>query len=209
LLDHQHHLAGLAAGALPETPPQQPATCEDSDDSPAQSRLRRRHQSVHELATAGLGAKTIARQLNLARGTVRRYLRAPSVTDLLNRRRAGRPSRLDPFVAYLHQRLAEGATNATALFREIADRGYHGSPGSVRAYLKPLRELAAQLSDSGPIPAPVPKPRKISSRICTALATFVTRTDAPEGTPRDIDSGEQHCHHSVRDLSTRPSRRPL
>jgi hypothetical protein len=121
----------------------------------------------------------------------------------------GRPSRLDPFVAYLHQRLAEGATNATALFREIADRGYHGSPGSVRAYLKPLRELAAQLSDSGPIPAPVPKPRKISSRICTALATFVTRTDAPEGTPRDIDSGEQHCHHSVRDLSTRPSRRPL
>lgn len=165
LLERQQRLAGLAAGALSEAPPQQPATCEDSDDSPAQTRLRQRHQAIHELASAGLGAKTIGRQLNLARGTVRRYLRASSVSDLLNRPRAGRPSRLDPFVAYLHQRLAEGATNATALFREIADRGYRGSPGSVRAYLKPLRELAAQLSDSGPIPAPVPKPRKISSWI--------------------------------------------
>jgi transposase len=163
LLDRQQQLSGLAADALPATPPQQPAACEDKEESPAQTRLQQRHQAVHELADAGLGAKTIARQLNLARGTVRRYLHAPDVSNLLNRPRAGRPSHLDPFVAYLHQRLAEGVTNATALFREIAGRGYRGSPGSVRAYLKPLRDLAAQLGDLGPIPAPVPKPRKISS----------------------------------------------
>jgi transposase len=118
----------MAAGALPATPPQQSAACADDVESPAQIRLRQRHQAVHELADAGLGAKTIARQLNLARGTVRRYLRAPDVTDLLNRPRAGRPSHLDPFVAHLHQRLAGGATNATALFREIAGRGYRRQP---------------------------------------------------------------------------------
>jgi len=167
LKDRQQQLAALAATALPVAPPQpsggEDTAGQDTAESPAQSRMRQRHHAVHELARDGLGAKTIARQLNLARGTVRRYLRAPHVDDLLNRPRAGRPSRLDPFVAYLHQRLADGATNATALFHEIAQHGYRGSPGSVRAYLKPLRALAAQLSDAGPVPAPVPKPRKLSS----------------------------------------------
>jgi transposase len=114
------------------------------------------------LAADGCGAKTIARHLNLARGTVRRYLRAPTVDDLLNRPRAGRPSRLDPFTAYLHRRLAQGETNATELFREITAHGYHGTAASVRAYLKPLRNPTAQNTALDPVPAPTPKPRKTS-----------------------------------------------
>jgi transposase len=137
----------------------------DGPESAAQTRLRHRHQTIHQLAADGSGAKTIARQLNLARGTVRRYLRALTVDDLLNRPRAGRPSRLDPFTAYLHRRLAEGATNATELFREITAHGYHGTAASVRAYLKPLRDLTTQNNTIDPVPAPTPKPRTISSWI--------------------------------------------
>jgi hypothetical protein len=96
----------------------------DRPESAAQARLRHQYQTVHQLAADGCGAKTIARQLNLARGTVRRYLVPPPLTDLLNGPRAGRPSLLDAFTAYLQQRLAEGETNATELFRQIAALGY-------------------------------------------------------------------------------------
>jgi DNA-binding NarL/FixJ family response regulator len=165
LRERQQQLAELAVVTEPGQVVE-PATPSEHDiDSPAQTRLRQRYETIRELAASGLGAKTIARGLNLARGTVRRYLRAATVDDLLNRPRAGRPSRLDPFTAYLHQRLAEGVTNAAALFREIAARGYRGTAGSVRAYLKPLRDIAAQLSGHDPIPAPTPKPRTISSWI--------------------------------------------
>src|SRR5262249_55291303 len=52
-------------------------------ESPAQTRLRQRYEAIHDLAASGLGVKTIARDLNLARGTVRRYLRAATVDDLV------------------------------------------------------------------------------------------------------------------------------
>ncbi|GAA2532848.1 ISL3 family transposase [Pilimelia columellifera subsp. columellifera] len=164
-LQRQQQLSGLAVIAAPAPESASSPRPADTPESAAQARVRHRYQSVHQLAADGYGAKTIARQLNLARGTVRRYLRACTVDDLLNRPRAGRPSRLDPFTAYLQQRLAEGKTNATELFREITARGYKGTANSVRIYLKPLRTLAALNTDLGPVPTPTPKPRKISSWI--------------------------------------------
>lgn len=165
LRERQQHPADPAAVVAPAPKHALLPESVNETESAAQTRLRHRYEAIHELATEGGGAKTIARELNLARGTVRRYLRAPTVDDLLNRPRAGRPSRLDPFTSYLHQRLAEGATNATGLFREIAERGYRGTTASVRAYLKPLRELASQTGAPSPVPAPIPKPRKISGWI--------------------------------------------
>ena len=163
LQQHQKQLTDLAAAAMLEPTP--PSASADRPESAAQTRLRHRYHSIHQLAADGYGAKTIARQLNLARGTVRRYLRAATIDDLLNRPRAGRPSHLDPFTAYLHQRLSQGETNATELFREITARGYHGTAASVRAYLKPLRNPTAQNATVDPVPAPTPKPRKISTWI--------------------------------------------
>jgi hypothetical protein len=158
LRERQQHPADPAAVVAPAPKHALLPESVNETESAAQTRLRHRYEAIHELATEGGGAKTIARELNLARGTVRRYLRAPTVDDLLNRPRAGRPSRLDPFTSYLHQRLAEGATNATG-------RGYRGTTASVRAYLKPLRELASQTGAPSPVPAPIPKPRKISGWI--------------------------------------------
>jgi len=64
-------------------------------------------------------------------------------------------------VPYLHQRWAEGCTDATQLWREIRGRGYRGGYSSVRDYLAPLR-----LTTAIPMPAPQPpKARKVTGWI--------------------------------------------
>jgi len=66
---------------------------------------------------------------------------APVDGELLATPRAGRPSILDQFKPYLHQRWRDGATNASDLFREFRQQGYSGSPGTVIAYLRSFREF--------------------------------------------------------------------
>jgi transposase len=121
-------------------------------------RTRQRYAAVQALVAQGKGIKPIMRELGLAKETVRRFVRAQSVEDLLATPRAGRPSILDQFKPYLHQRWREGATNASDLFRGLRQQGYTGSLGTVIAYLRPFREL-------GPPPAtpPPPKVRDITS----------------------------------------------
>jgi transposase len=122
------------------------------------SRTRQRYMQVQALVAQGKGIKPIMRELGLAKETVRRFVRASSVEELLATPRAGRPSILDPFKPYLHQRWREGATNASELFRELRQQGDAGSQGTVIAYLRPFRHL-------GPPPAtpPPPKVRDITS----------------------------------------------
>jgi len=93
------------------------------------------------LCEQGLSMGMVARRLELDFKTVRRYLRADSVEQLV----AGgvRTSKLDPFKPYLHQRLTAGARNASALHAEILERGYTGSYHTLERYLKPLRRSEA------------------------------------------------------------------
>ena len=89
----------------------------------------------------GLSTPMIGRRLGLDVKTVRRYLRADAVEELV----AGgvRTSKLDPFKPYLHQRLTAGVRNATALHAEIVEQGYTGSYPILERYLKPLRRSDA------------------------------------------------------------------
>jgi len=81
---------------------------------------RWRFLEIHALGVQGLSMPMIARRLGVDFKTVRRYLRADSVEQLV----AGgvRTSKLDPYKPYLHQRLSAGARNATALHAEISNR---------------------------------------------------------------------------------------
>jgi transposase len=104
------------------------------------SRTRERYAAIHALLTDGVGIKAICRQLDLARGTVRRFARAAVVEELLARNGTGqRPSLLKEFKPYLRQRFNDGCTNASHLFAEISARGYRGGEKIVRQYLHQFR----------------------------------------------------------------------
>jgi Transposase len=118
------------------------------------SRTRQRYAAVHELLGQGKGIKPIMRELGLAKETVRRFARAASVEDLLAKARDGRPSVLDEFKPYLHERWNAGCTTVWTLFQEVRGRGYRGSYSTVRDYLQPFRE-------AGVAPPAVPAPPKV------------------------------------------------
>jgi transposase len=112
-------------------------------------RARRHHAQVHALLADGHGIRAIARHLGWGRHTVQRYARAATWQELVDGRWSGkRPSKLDPFKPYLHQRIAEGCTNGKQLHREIYGRGFTGSYSIVIDFLE----------DHRPAPLPMAPP---------------------------------------------------
>lgn len=121
-------------------------------------RTRERYAAVHRLRDDGLGLRAIVAELGLAKGTVRRFVRAAGVDELLTNDGTGRrPSLLEEFTPYLHQRWTAGCSNATLLFEEIKALGYRGRYRIVRDYLRPLR-AGARVPEPAP---PVPKVRRV------------------------------------------------
>jgi transposase len=161
----------LPAGRVPEPDLQQVATqaaAARMEESALVQRTRQRYEEVQALLAQGKGIKPIMRELGLAKETVRRFARAASVEDLLAKARGRRPSLLDDFKPYLHQRWNAGATNVLQLHAEITAAGYQGSYAIVRAYLQPFRALGAA---PPPVPAP-PKVRHVASWILRDPATL-------------------------------------
>jgi transposase len=135
------------------------AAAQRAADCALARRTRQRYEQVQALRTQGKGIKPIMRELGLAKETVRRFYRAGSAGELLGKTRGGRPSLLDDYKPYLHQRWNEGCTSALALHAEIKAQGYRGSYGTVRGYLQPFRELG-----TAPPAAPAPpKARDVAS----------------------------------------------
>ncbi|WP_233520264.1 ISL3 family transposase [Prauserella sp. PE36] len=133
-------------------------------------RTRERHAAVHALIAEGVGIKAICRQLNLARGTVRRFARADTVEELLTRNGTGRRrSLLEEFKPYLHDRWNAGCTNAAILFTEITARGYRGGETLVRSYLHQFRTTTR-------IPQPPRKPPSVR-RVVSWIMTDPTDID--------------------------------
>jgi transposase len=95
---------------------------------------------IQQLKRQGLSISQIAAHTGFNRRTVRKYLLHPQTPRYGPR--ASRPSNLDPFKPYLHDRLADGAWNAVVLFHELQERGYTGSYTVLKRYLAPLRQAA-------------------------------------------------------------------
>jgi transposase len=142
--------------------------------------VRRRHR-------AGEALLAIARTMKLARGTVRKYAQAVEFPE-----RATRPrhSIIDPHLAYLHARLAEGCEDAAMLWREIRAQGFTGTAKQIRRWLSERRTKPARTTPHrwrGPMPADPalngdPAPRLPSSRqlawLLVQSPTELTPTDA-------------------------------
>jgi transposase len=143
-------------------------------------RTRERYAAVQALQADGKGIKTIMRELGLARQTVRRFARAATAEEVLGTPRAGRPSILDAYKPYLHERWNAGCTTAGQLHAEITARGYRGSYATVCNYLQPFRALQAA-PPARPLP---PKRRDITSWILRH--------------PGSLNADEQHKLSQVR-----------
>jgi transposase len=123
------------------------------------TRSTARFEQVQALKAQGKGIKTIKRELGLAKETVRKFYRAASIEEVTATSRAGRPSVLDEFKPYLHERFNAGVTNISALFREIREQGYRGSLSTLSVYLAPFRAVGV-----APAAKPaVPKVRPVTS----------------------------------------------
>ncbi len=122
-------------------------------------RTKNRFEAITTLKEEGMGIRPIARQLGLARETVRRFYNANSVDELLGAPRARRPTLLDEFAEYLHERFNDGHVFVAALYEELRASGYRGSYSAVRDCLRPFRRIAA----ASPSTSKVPKVRRITS----------------------------------------------
>jgi transposase len=139
------------------------AAARRAEDSTLAVRTRQRYEQVQALRAQGNGIKPIMRQTGLAKETVRRFYRAATVDELLAKVTDGRPSVLDDYKPYLHQRWNEGCTNVRQLHSELRERGYKGGYGTIRDYVLPFRQAGAA---PPAVPGP-PKARDVASWILT------------------------------------------
>ena len=103
-----------------------------------------RGKDVHEIAQmkqSGLSIVAISEATGYDRKTVRKYLLNPETAPAY-RRRPPQLSKLEPFKAYLEDRLKAGVWNAQVLLREIRERGYCGGYTILKSWLNPQRQTA-------------------------------------------------------------------
>jgi transposase len=147
----------LPSEPLPESP-RLPAVL-----SKRQKRIDR-FERVHELHRRGHSASRIARELGLSRRSVFRYLRREKCPawGLGGSRR----SRLDGYKEWIDARLAEGFMNVAGLYRQLMERGFRGSYGSVYEFVTKRLGAAGKRRErlnaaKPPVPAP-PSARQLS-----------------------------------------------
>jgi transposase len=92
--------------------------------------------TIHELATQGKSIHAIARELGIARNTVRRYLRGkPEAVP-----RPKRGSKLDAYTGQIHRWINEDhLLDCEAMLPRLQAMGYTGSSATLRAYVHTLR----------------------------------------------------------------------
>jgi transposase len=100
------------------------------------ARLRReaRYQEVVSLYQQGTPILRIATDLHMSRTTVRKLVAAGAFPERADSLRS--KSLLDPYVPSLKQRLAEGPTNASQLWRHLREQGFSGGYKVVARWLQ-------------------------------------------------------------------------
>jgi len=112
-----------------------------------QARRQARFGELARLHVAGASVSGMARALGLDPKTVRLWLREGGPPRW---QQPQRPTLIDPHVAYLEQRWAQGCRNAAELARELARHGTPVPPRVVRAWATQRRRSAADHLDIVP-----------------------------------------------------------
>jgi hypothetical protein len=93
------------------------------------ARRQERYETVLELYDQGISKREIARRLKLHRRTISKYIKADECPMYPEGVKRG--SKLDPYMSYIQQRWEAGCHNATQIWRELRQLGFHGSRGLV------------------------------------------------------------------------------
>jgi hypothetical protein len=169
---------GPDAPAAPDTHAPTAVAAEASDAAedavarpvkPGTARRQARYAAVVALQAAGHTIRAIARQTDLSRMTVRKYLRAggcpgPPV-------RSGMLTAGSAWEGRLRKHWNGGEHNAAALWRALRADGFPGSAGSIRRHVGAWRTARGRPgrrrtdrsggTDAGPVPPPPPSPRQV------------------------------------------------
>lgn len=92
---------------------------------------------LREMHRQGVSISEIARRTGYDRKTIRNAVTRPLTLSPVVRK--PRRRKLDPYVAYLEQRVALGVLNARKLYQEIQALGYPGKESQVRNFVQGLR----------------------------------------------------------------------
>src|ERR1700686_4041072 len=95
------------------------------------------------LKKQGRAIRQIAREMGMARNTVRRYPREQRTARYGPRQ--PRACKLDAYKGFLQERLEQARPDwipATVLLREIQAMGYAGGISQLKAYLAPMKAIA-------------------------------------------------------------------
>jgi transposase len=135
-----------------------------------------RYEQVLALHRAGMGQRAIARELQMSRHVVHRFLTSPAFPERApgSGLRPKGKSKLAPYLPYLRERWDAGTHTSSHLFAEIKERGYSGSESLLRRLLGEWRtELPPKPRQGKPRkPRLAPqgaKKRRLSSRSASFL----------------------------------------
>jgi transposase len=95
--------------------------------------------TIREMAVQGKPLRTIARELGVARNTVRKYVRGPAEAQPRKRR----PSKLDPYQAQIRQWVTQDHLySCETMLRRLQAQGYTGRISILKDFVRPLRPPA-------------------------------------------------------------------
>ncbi len=127
---------------------------------------------IREMYRKGISISELARRTGRDRKTIRQVVNAPELAPARQPRQA-KACKIDPYVGYLEQRMAEGVLNARKLYGEILAQGYPGK-----------RVRCANLYMSG-----APKRNRLAqSALKRLLASKGKWTGDPSGSSRTMDA---------------------
>jgi transposase len=164
----------VVAAQLPESPPAATQAIRFYRDA----RRRALYDQVHLLSQQGKSQREIARELEMDRETVQRYLRASSYPE---RPRPCRRTPIDPYRAMLWERWRAGCRNAAELYRELVAAGFTGSYYMVGRCLRQWRQDPA-LAGAPSSPTQPPMRRPSGRRVAWLLTRNSAELSADEST---------------------------
>ena len=120
-------------------PPASPSRHAQVQAAHSRSRRLARHEQIWALRRQGWTGQAIARQLQIAKSTVFRYLRTPTFAERTPDKRRGH-SILNPYKDTVLQHWNRGGHDALQLFHILQQQGYRGSYATVARYAQRLRQ---------------------------------------------------------------------